>query len=186
MGGKATCMEDYIWELRKGCEPLPIPSNAIKIYNLRMHYKYILKPNEWSYDGRHILFHVFWRFPQCIEAFRNYHCIFSIEGTFLLRKYEGTLSIAIFYDVDNTIVTLVERENNENLGSCGSFKYMWQALVGRLVSYQIDTRVYSMPQRSKLWGMDYCTTIGALNTLHTLIIVIITFHTLVFCSCQHN
>jgi hypothetical protein len=63
MGGKATCMEDYIWELRKGCEPLPIPSNAIKIYNLRMHYKYILKPNEWSYDGRHILFHVFWRFP---------------------------------------------------------------------------------------------------------------------------
>jgi hypothetical protein len=56
-------MEDYIWELRKGCEPLPIPSNAIKIYNLRMHYKYILKPNEWSYDGRHILFHVFWRFP---------------------------------------------------------------------------------------------------------------------------
>ena len=69
-----------------------------------MHYKYILKPNKWK-DGRQIFFHAFC-FPQCIVSFRHCHPMFSIDGTFLLGKYIGTLLIAISYDADNALVPL--------------------------------------------------------------------------------
>ena len=49
-------------------------------------------------------------------------------------------------------------------GSCllGS---MSLALIGRLVSYLIDTRAYSVSYRSRFWGTYLCTTVGALDTL---------------------
>ena len=80
------------WE--DGYEQLPVLFNAIKAVNLGMHYEYIPKPNAWK-DGRQIFFHAFWCFPQCVEAFRHYRPIFSIDGMFLIDKYQDTLLIAI-------------------------------------------------------------------------------------------
>ena len=46
--------------------------------------------------------------------------MFSIDGTFLLCKYMGTLLVAIACDADNALVplafTLVERENKDSWG----------------------------------------------------------------------
>jgi hypothetical protein len=86
----------------------------MKVANPGMHYEYIPKPNEWK-DGRQIFFHAFWCFPQYVEAFRHCRPMLSIDGTFLIGKYEGTLLIAIAVDADNALVPLafglVEREN---------------------------------------------------------------------------
>uniref|UniRef100_K3XRS8 MULE transposase domain-containing protein n=1 Tax=Setaria italica TaxID=4555 RepID=K3XRS8_SETIT len=105
------------WEA--GYEQLLVLFNAIKAVNPGMHYEYIPKPNEWK-DGRQIFFRTFWCFPQCVEAFRHCRPIFSIDGTFLIGKYRGTLLIAISYDANNNLVplafALVERENNDNWG----------------------------------------------------------------------
>jgi hypothetical protein len=62
--------------------------------NLGMHYEYIPKPNEWRND-REIFFRAFWCFSQCVEAFRHCRPVLSIDGTFLLGKYKGTLLVAI-------------------------------------------------------------------------------------------
>ena len=103
------------WE--DGYEQLPVLFNAIKAVNPVMHYEYIPKPNAWK-DGRHIFFHAFWCFPQCVEAFRHYRPVFSIDGMFLIGKYQGTLLIAISYDANNKLVSLafalVEKENNDS------------------------------------------------------------------------
>ena len=55
-----------------------------------------------------------------MEAFRHCRPVFSIDGTFLLGKYMGTLLIAIACDANNTLVSLafalVERDNKDNWG----------------------------------------------------------------------
>ena len=65
-------------------------------------------------------FCAFWCFPQCVEAFRHYRPVFSIDGTFLIGKYQGTLLIAISCDVNNKLVplafALIEKENNDSWG----------------------------------------------------------------------
>jgi hypothetical protein len=103
------------WE--DGYEQLPVLLNAIKAVNPGMHYKYIPSPDAWK-DGRQIFFRAFWCFPQCVEAFRHCHLVFSIDDTFLIGKYRGTLLIAILCDTNNKLIplafALVERENNDN------------------------------------------------------------------------
>jgi hypothetical protein len=53
-------------------------------------------------------------------AFRHCRPVFSIDGTFLIGKYRGTLLIAISCDANNKLVplafALVERENNDSWG----------------------------------------------------------------------
>ena len=103
------------WE--DGYEQLPVLFNAIKAVNPGMHYEYILKPNAWK-DGRQIFFRAFWCFPQYIEAFRHCRPVFSIDGMFLISKYQGTLLIAISCDAKNKLVSLafalIEKENNDS------------------------------------------------------------------------
>uniref|UniRef100_K3YL30 SWIM-type domain-containing protein n=1 Tax=Setaria italica TaxID=4555 RepID=K3YL30_SETIT len=105
------------WE--SGYEQLPVLFNAIKAVNPGMHYEYILKPNAWK-DGRQIFGRAFWCFPQSVEVFRHCCPVFSIDGTFLISKYRGTLLIAISCDANNMLVplafALVERENNDSWG----------------------------------------------------------------------
>uniref|UniRef100_K3ZEI7 SWIM-type domain-containing protein n=1 Tax=Setaria italica TaxID=4555 RepID=K3ZEI7_SETIT len=122
--GKAWRAKQRAWKMiygdwESGYEQLPVLFNAIKAVNPDMHYKYIPKPNAWK-DGRQIFGREFWCFPQCMEAFRHYHPVFSIDGTFLIGKYRGTLLIVISYDANNMLVTLafalVERENNDSWG----------------------------------------------------------------------
>jgi hypothetical protein len=103
------------WE--EGYEQLPAMFNAMKAANPDMHYDYISKPNEWN-DRRQIFFRAFRCFPQCVEAFRYCRPVLSIDGTFLLGKYMGTLLLAISGDADNALVplafALVERENKDS------------------------------------------------------------------------
>jgi hypothetical protein len=105
------------WE--EGYEKLPALFNAMKAVNPGMHYEYIPKPDE-TRNGRQIIFRAFWCFPQCVEAFRHCHPVLSIDGTFLLGKYMGTLLVAISCDTDNALVplafALVERENKDSWG----------------------------------------------------------------------
>ena len=63
---------------------------------------------------------LFWCFPQCVEALRHCRPVFSIDGTFLIGKYQGTFLIAISCDANNKLVplsfALVEKENNDSRG----------------------------------------------------------------------
>uniref|UniRef100_K3ZCW5 Uncharacterized protein n=1 Tax=Setaria italica TaxID=4555 RepID=K3ZCW5_SETIT len=91
------------WE--SGYEQPPVLFNTIKAMNPSMHYEYIPKPNAWK-DARQIFERAFWCFPQCVEAFRHYRPVFSIDGTFFISKYRGTLLIAISCDANNMLVPL--------------------------------------------------------------------------------
>ena len=55
-----------------------------------------------------------------MDAFRHCRPVFSIDGTFLLGKYQGTLLIAISIDANNKLVplafALVEKENKDSWG----------------------------------------------------------------------
>jgi hypothetical protein len=59
---------------------------------------------------------VFWAFPQTIQAFHHCHPVLSIDGTFLTRKYKGTLLVAS--DTNNQLLpivyALVEGENKDS------------------------------------------------------------------------
>jgi hypothetical protein len=105
------------WE--SGYEQLPVLLNAMKVANPDMHYEYIPKPNT-LINGRQIFFRAFWCFPQCVESFRHCRSVFSIDGMFLLGKYQSTLLIAISVDANNKLVplafALVEKENKDSWG----------------------------------------------------------------------
>jgi hypothetical protein len=122
--GKAWRAKQRVWKMiygdwEDGYEQLPVLLNAIKAVNPDMHYEYIPRPDAWK-DGRQIFFRAFWCFPQCVEAFRHCRPVLSIDGTFLVGKYRGTLLIAISCDTNNKLVplafALVERENNDSWG----------------------------------------------------------------------
>jgi hypothetical protein len=88
----------------------------MKAKNPGMHFHYIPKPDILGPDDRQYFFCVFWTFGQCIEAFKHYCDVLSIDGTFLIEKYECTFLIAIGIDADCQLVPLtfaiVEKENN--------------------------------------------------------------------------
>ncbi|XP_057756239.1 uncharacterized protein LOC130975459 [Arachis stenosperma] len=70
-------------------------------------------------DESTVNFHrLFWTFPPCIEAFRHYKPLVSIDGTHLYGKYGGTLLLAIAQDGNSNILpiafALVEGENAES------------------------------------------------------------------------
>jgi hypothetical protein len=103
------------WE--NGYEQLPVLFNTIKAMNPGMHYEYVPRPDA-LINGRQIFFRACWCFPQCVKAFRNCRLVFSIDGTFLIGKYHGTLLIAISCGANNKLVplafSLVDRENNDS------------------------------------------------------------------------
>ncbi|XP_057740487.1 uncharacterized protein LOC130957654 [Arachis stenosperma] len=70
-------------------------------------------------DESTVYFHrLFWTFPPCIETFRHYKPLVSIDGTHLYGKYGGTLLLAIARDGNSNILpiafALVEGENTES------------------------------------------------------------------------
>jgi hypothetical protein len=90
----------------------------MKTNNARMHFEYVLKPNVMGAEGRQYFFRAFWAFGQCIEAFKHCCDVLSIDGTFLMGKYEGTMLIAIVIDADYQLMppafSIVEKENNDS------------------------------------------------------------------------
>jgi hypothetical protein len=52
------------------------------------------------------------------HAFRYYHLVVLVDGTFLTEKYRGTLMMAVVVDLEDQIVpmafALAEGENNES------------------------------------------------------------------------
>jgi hypothetical protein len=67
---------------------------------------------------RHVLHRVFWSFAQTEHAFRYYHLVVLVDGTFLTEKYRGTLMMVVVVDLEDQIVpmafALAEGENNES------------------------------------------------------------------------
>jgi len=98
-------LEDEIWGLEETYEKLPVLFNAMKAANPGMRYENIPKPNVWIH-WRQVFFRAFWCFPQCVEAFRHCRPLFSIDVSFLLGKYMGTLLISIACDANNALVPL--------------------------------------------------------------------------------
>ena len=102
-------------------EGLPIMLNAMKAVNPGMHYEYLPIPDV-ELNGRQVFHRAFWCFAQCVEAFKHCRPIFSINGTFLTGKYEGTLLIAIKVDAE---------KEKENKGSWAWFlRLVWIHVVG--------------------------------------------------------
>jgi hypothetical protein len=119
MEGKAMGLEDDIWGLRGGVRAVASNVQCNESSKSRHALQVYPEANERK-DGRQIFFRAFWCFPQCAEAFRHYRLVLSIDGTFLLGKYMGTLLVAISCDADNALVplafALVERENKDSWG----------------------------------------------------------------------
>jgi transposase-like protein len=67
---------------------------------------------------RHVLHRVFWSFAQTEHAFQFCRPVVLIDGTFLMRKYRGTLMMAAAVDPEDQIVpmafALAEGENNSS------------------------------------------------------------------------
>jgi hypothetical protein len=76
-------------------EHLPVMLHAMKAKNLGIHFEYVPKPKVIGLEGRQYFFRAFWTFGQCVKAFKHCCDALSIDGTFLIRKYEGTILIAI-------------------------------------------------------------------------------------------
>ena len=90
-----------------------------------MHY---YNPNlKWFIDNggmyfedplRHVLHRVFWSFAHMQHAFQFYRPVVLVDGTFLTKKYRGTLMMAGAVDPEDQIVpmafALAEGENNES------------------------------------------------------------------------
>jgi hypothetical protein len=107
--GKAWRAKQRAWKMiygdwEEGYEKLPALFNAMKSATPACISS--TSPNEWK-DGRQIFFHAFWCFPHCMEVFKHCQPVFSIDGTFLIGKYEGTLLVAISVHADNALVPFV-------------------------------------------------------------------------------
>ncbi|XP_025640953.1 uncharacterized protein [Arachis hypogaea] len=50
---------------------------------------------------------LFWTFPSCIETFRHYKPLVSIDGTHLYDKYGSILMVAIAQDGNSNIIPIV-------------------------------------------------------------------------------
>jgi hypothetical protein len=111
-------------------EHLPAKLHAMKAKNPGMNFEYVPKPKVIGPEGRQYFLRVFWTFGQCVEAFQCCCDMLSIDGTFLMGKYEGTMLIAIGIDADHQLVPLafaiVEKENR---GSWGWFLRLVRRVV---------------------------------------------------------
>jgi hypothetical protein len=63
--------------------------------NPGMHFEYVLKSEVIGPEGRQYFLRAFWRFGQCMEAFKHCCDVLSIDGTFLTGKYEGTILLQL-------------------------------------------------------------------------------------------
>jgi hypothetical protein len=67
---------------------------------------------------RHVLHRVFWSFAQMEHAFQFCRPVVLVDGTFLTKKYRGTLMMAAAVDPEDQIVpmtfALVEGKNNSS------------------------------------------------------------------------
>jgi transposase-like protein len=81
-------------------------------------------------EGRQYFLRAFWIFEQCVEAFKHCCDVLSIDGTFLMGKYDGTMLIGIGIDANRQLVPLafaiMEKENND---SWGLFLHLVQRVV---------------------------------------------------------
>ncbi|RYR21366.1 hypothetical protein Ahy_B03g066655 isoform C [Arachis hypogaea] len=86
--------------------------------------KIYFKP--WPGSADTVMFHrVFWTFSPCVEAFKHYKPLLSIDGTHLYGKYGGTLLMAIAQDGNANILPIafavVEGETKEAWASFLSY-----------------------------------------------------------------
>jgi hypothetical protein len=68
---------------------------AMKAKNLGMHFEYVPKSDIMGPKGRQYFFRAFWTFRLCVEAFKSCCDVLSIDGTFLMGKYEGTMLLQL-------------------------------------------------------------------------------------------
>jgi hypothetical protein len=65
-----------------------------------------------------VLKRVFWCFQQCVANFAHCRPIISVDATFLIGKYKGTLMVIIGMTAGNQLLplafALVKGENNES------------------------------------------------------------------------
>jgi hypothetical protein len=88
-------------DMAEAYEHLPTMLHAMKVKNTKMYFKYVPKPDVMGLEGRQYFLHAFWTFGQCVQAFKHYCYVLSIDDTFLIGKYEGIMLIAI--GIDGTV-----------------------------------------------------------------------------------
>ncbi|RYR21367.1 hypothetical protein Ahy_B03g066655 isoform A [Arachis hypogaea] len=87
---------------------------------------YLPVTQPWPGSADTVMFHrVFWTFSPCVEAFKHYKPLLSIDGTHLYGKYGGTLLMAIAQDGNANILPIafavVEGETKEAWASFLSY-----------------------------------------------------------------
>lgn len=93
---------------------------AMSHFNLGLKWSLVITPNFELHNGvwKHQLLRVFWALSQCMEAFKHYRPVISVDATFLTGKYKGALLITLGIDGEDSLVplafALAEFENNDS------------------------------------------------------------------------
>jgi hypothetical protein len=103
--------------------------HAMKAKNSGVHFEYVPKPEVIGPKGRQYFLRAFWIFGQCVKAFKHCCDVLSIDVTFLMGKYKGTMLIAIGIDADRQLVPLAFAIVEKNSGNWGWFLHLVQRVV---------------------------------------------------------
>jgi len=105
--------------------------NAKKVVNPGMHFEYLPKEGEMR-NVRQVRGRAFWAFGQSIEAFKRCRPVVSIDGTFLIGNFEGTMLICIGTDSEDQLVPLsfviVRKEDMDSW--CWFLRLVRQVVIG--------------------------------------------------------
>jgi hypothetical protein len=128
---KQRALEIIFVDWEEAYERLPVMLNTMKAINPGMHFEYFPKEGEWR-NARQVFGRAFWAFGQSIEAFKHCRLVVSIDGTFLTRKFEGTMLICIGTDSEDQLVPLsfaiVRKEDTDSW--CWFLRLVRQVVIG--------------------------------------------------------
>ena len=128
---KQRALELIFGDWEQAYERLPVMLNAMKAINPRMHFEYLPKEGE-TRNRRQVFGRAFWALGQSIEAFKHCRPIVSIDGTFLLEKFEGTMLVCIGTDAEDQLVPLafaiVRKDDTDSW--CWFLRLVRQVVIG--------------------------------------------------------
>ncbi|KAK4395744.1 hypothetical protein Sango_1728700 [Sesamum angolense] len=140
-GSRSQRQDDFDLNMHVSCEPTNLYS-VIPFFEAMHPEK--LNPGtvvEWlnletDRPGVQMLHYVFWAFRPCIEGFRSYRNVISVDGTHLYTKYKHKLLVAVTLDANQQVLplafALVDKE------SLASWRWFLQLLAKHLLPNDDD------------------------------------------------
>ncbi|XP_066382240.1 uncharacterized protein [Miscanthus floridulus] len=128
---KQCALEIIFGNWKEAYECLPVMLNAMRAVNPGMHFEYLPKEGE-TRNGSQVFGRAFWAFEQSIKAFKHCRPVVSIDGTFLIGKFEGTMLVCIGTYAEDKLVPLAfaifRKEDTDSW--CWFLRLVRQVVIG--------------------------------------------------------